>query len=194
VAMPFVQHEAWALLVFELTVAAFAVGELSQALKWRRAGSAVDLGGEITFRLVFFTAILVLPLSRSLAPDAVLQGPATFVVGVAIAWSGLLFRWWSILTLGVHFTVVVKTSTDQVVIDRGPYRMLRHPSYTGLLAAFLGCGLMWGNWVGTIASFLLLLAGLLRRLMREEDAMITAFGDMYLDYAKHRARLIPHLW
>ncbi|WP_238384870.1 methyltransferase family protein [Segeticoccus rhizosphaerae] len=71
-----------------------------------------------------------------------------------VGWLGLLLRWWSFATLGRYFTTVVKTSADQVVVSRGPYRALRHPSYTGLLAAFLGCGLMLGNWVGCGASFL----------------------------------------
>ncbi|HEY3408200.1 MAG TPA: isoprenylcysteine carboxylmethyltransferase family protein [Propionicimonas sp.] len=192
--MPFVQHEAWAMLVFELSVAAFAVGELLQAVKWRRAASAVDLRGEIVYRLVLFAAILVLPLGLRLAPVGVMQGPAIFVVGAIIGWSGLLLRWWSIRTLGVHFTFVIKTSTDQAVIDLGPYRFLRHPSYSGVLAAFLGCALMLGNWVGAIASILLLFGGLLYRLLREEQVMVAAFGDTYVDYAKRRARLIPFLW
>jgi protein-S-isoprenylcysteine O-methyltransferase Ste14 len=96
--------------------------------------------------------------------------------------------------LGHHFTTVVQTSPDQVVIQRGPYRMLRHPSYTGLLAAFVGCGLMLGNWMGTVACFLLVLLGLVYRLLREEHAMVDCCGDAYLDFAKDRARLVPHVW
>jgi protein-S-isoprenylcysteine O-methyltransferase Ste14 len=96
--------------------------------------------------------------------------------------------------LGKFFTTVVKTSADQEVVGRGPYRVLRHPSYTGLLAAFVGCGLMLGNWVGTAASFLVILAGLIYRLLREEQAMIDSLGDEYLDFAKDRARLVPFVW
>ena len=96
--------------------------------------------------------------------------------------------------MGRFFTTVVKTSADQKIIGRGPYRVLRHPSYTGLLAAFVGCGLMLGNWVGTAASFLVILAGLIYRLLREEQAMIDTLGDEYLDFAKDRARLVPFVW
>jgi protein-S-isoprenylcysteine O-methyltransferase Ste14 len=81
-----------------------------------------------------------------------------------------------------------------LVVSRGPYRVLRHPSYTGLLAALLGCGLMLGNWVGTAASSLLILLALIYRLLREEQAMIDALGDAYLDFAKDRARLVPFVW
>jgi protein-S-isoprenylcysteine O-methyltransferase Ste14 len=88
----------------------------------------------------------------------------------------------------------VKTTADQSVVERGPYRFLRHPSYSGLLAVFVGCGLMLGNWAGTLASLLLILVGLVYRLLREERAMIAAVGDAYLDFAKDRARLVPFVW
>ena len=155
-------------------VAAFAVGEFSQAMKWRRGVSRTDTLDEVVFRVIFLAGILMLPLAQALASDL-----------------RLLLRWWSFATLGKYFTTVVKTSADQVVVERGPSGVLRHPSYTGLLAAFVGAGLMFGNWVGTAASFLLILVGLIFRLLREERAMIGTRGDAYGDFAKDRARLVP---
>jgi len=187
------QQETWARLVFGISVAAFAVGEFSQVVK-RRSASRTDMRDEVVFRAIFFAGILMLPLAQALAPQAVLSGAGVFLLGTAIGWLGLLLRWWSFATLGTYFTTVVMTSPDQVVVERGPYRMLRHPSYTGLLAAFLGCGLMLGNWVGTAACFLLILVGLIYRLVREEHAMIDSLGDAYVDYAKDRARLVPFVW
>ena len=193
-AAPYMQQEAWARLVFYISVAAFAVGEFSQAVKWRRGASRTHLLDEVVFRVIFFAGILMLPLARTLAPDAVLTSAGVFVLGAIIGWLGLLLRWWSFATLGKYFTTVVKTSADQVVVERGPYRVLRHPSYTGLLAAFVGAGLMLGNWVGTAASFLLILVGLIFRLLREERAMIDTLGDAYVNFAKDRARLVPFVW
>jgi protein-S-isoprenylcysteine O-methyltransferase Ste14 len=194
VATPYMQQETWARLMFDISVAAFLVGEFSQAVKWRRGASGTDLRGEAAFRMVFFAGILMLPLAQTLAPGAVLEGAGVFVLGIVIGWLGLLLRWWSFGTLGKYFTTVVKTSADQVVVSRGPYRVLRHPSYTGVLAALLGCGLMLGNWVGTAASFLLILLSLIYRVFREEHAMIDTLGDAYLDFAKDRARLVPFVW
>jgi protein-S-isoprenylcysteine O-methyltransferase Ste14 len=188
------QQEPWARLVFSISIAAFAVGEVSQAVKWRRDATHTDLLNEVGFRVIFFASILMLPFGRALAPDAVFNGAEVFVVGAIIGWLGLLLRWWSFAALGEYFTTVVKISADQVVIERGPYRVLRHPSYTGLLAAFLGAGLMLGNWVGTAASFFLILVGLIIRLLREERAMIDTLGDAYVDFAKDRARLVPFVW
>jgi protein-S-isoprenylcysteine O-methyltransferase Ste14 len=194
VAAAYVQQEDWARLLVGATVAAFAVGELSQALTWRRGASRTDLVGEVVFRAVFFAAILVLPLARTLAPGAVLGGAGVFVLGAVVGWLGLLLRWWSFATLGTSFTTVLMTSPGQVVVDRGPYRALRHPSYTGLLVAFVGAGLMLGNWVGAVASFLMILAALVSRLLREERAMVDALGDAYVSFAKGRARLVPFVW
>jgi protein-S-isoprenylcysteine O-methyltransferase Ste14 len=194
VATPYLQQEAWARLVLAISVAAFAVGEVVQAFKVRRGASRTDLRGEVTFRVVFFAGILMLPLAQTLAPGAELESAGAFALGAVVGWAGLLLRWWSFATLGTYFTTVVKTSADQVVVSRGPYRLLRHPSYTGLLAALLGCGLMFGNWVGACACFLLVLLALIYRLRREERAMIDALGDAYLDFAKDRARLLPYIW
>lgn len=180
--------------MFGISVTLFAVGEFSQAMKWRRGGSRTDVRGEVAFRVIFFASILMLPLGQALAPGAVLAGVGAFVLGAVIGWLGLLLRWWSFVTLGRYFTTVVKTSADQAVVERGPYSVLRHPSYTGLLGALLGCGLMLGNVVGAVACFILLLVGLIYRLRREERAMIATLGDTYRDFARDRARLFPYVW
>ena len=98
------------------------------------------------------------------------------------------------MTLGSYFTTVVRTSGDQTVIDRGPYRVLRHPAYTGLLLVIAGCGLMLGNWVSLAGSLLLVLAGLVYRMRVEECALVDALGDAYREFARRRARLVPFVW
>jgi protein-S-isoprenylcysteine O-methyltransferase Ste14 len=108
--------------------------------------------------------------------------------------AGLVLRSWSIKTLGAYFTAAVKVSTDQPVITAGPYRMLRHPSYTGLLLAMTGVGLASANWVGVAGMALLTLAGLLWRIHAEERALLTTLGDPYRAYAAQHKRLVPLVW
>ncbi len=195
VLSPFAERADAARLVLNISVGAFVVGEISQALRVRRGSTRVDLRAELLFRVLFFSAIVLLPLCRSVVPGATISGGAwIFFLGAVIGWTGLLLRWWSFMTLGKYFTVVLKTSEDQPVIDRGPYRMLRHPSYTGLLLAFVGCGLMYGNWIGAAGSAVLVLAGLIHRIQVEERSLDAALGDRYREYASTRARLVPFLW
>ena len=195
VLTPYVQQADAARFVFSVTVGAFVVGEFSQVLRVRRGATRSDLAAEGLFRALFFGGILLIPIGRAVAPDAVIGGGVWFFcLGVVIGWLGLLLRWWSFITLGQYFTVVLKTSADQPVVDRGPYRVLRHPSYTGLLLAFVGCGLMVGNWVSAAGSVALVLTALVYRIRIEERALNASLGDRYRNFSASRARLIPFLW
>jgi protein-S-isoprenylcysteine O-methyltransferase Ste14 len=182
-------------IVFIVSVAAFAAVELVQAFRLRRGATRVDLRAEAVFRVLFFGGVLMLPLGRSVAPGAAIGGGVwPFALGVVLCWLGLLLRWWSFVTLGKYFTVVLGTSDDQPVVTRGPYRLLRHPSYTALLLIFAGIGLMVGNWVSAAGAVGLLLIAVLYRVRIEERSLNAALGDRYREYAATRARLIPHIW
>jgi protein-S-isoprenylcysteine O-methyltransferase Ste14 len=181
-------------IVLVVTLGAFALGEVQQSLRWRRGASRVDVRGELLFRVAFLAGILLLPAGRALLPVATVGGPWLFAPGVVVAWAGLLLRWWSFVTLGRYFTVVVQTTGDQPVVERGPYRVLRHPSYTGLLLAFAGCGLMLGNWAGAAAAVAVVTVAVVGRIRREERALLGALGARYRDFAARRARLIPRVW
>jgi protein-S-isoprenylcysteine O-methyltransferase Ste14 len=195
VATPFIQQSSAAVVVLSISVIAFSAGELWQAFRLRRGAAHAGALGEVLFRLLFFAAILLLPCGTSVAPGAVVPGGVIgFVVAAVVGWLGLLLRWWCFVALGRYFTVVVKTSSDQRVVERGPYRILRHPSYTGLLLALLGCGAMLGNWVGALGSFAVLLAAVVYRLRIEERALIASLGDAYRSFVQDRARLLPFIW
>jgi protein-S-isoprenylcysteine O-methyltransferase Ste14 len=181
-------------VVFYVSVAAFSAGELVQAFRLRRDATRVDVRAEALFRLMFFGGILMLPLGRAIAPGAVLGGAFPFVLGAVIGWAGALLRWWSFASLGKYFTVVIRTCEDQPVVDRGPYRVLRHPGYTGLLLIFAGLGLMVGNWLSVAGAVVLVLVALIRRIRIEERALTAALGDRYRAFAATRARLVPYIW
>ena len=178
-----------------VTVGALAVGEAVNAFRVRRGGTLVSLREEAVFRAMFVGGILLFPAGQALAPGAVIGGGVWhFILGAVLAWLGLLLRWWSFVTLGRYFTLVVMTSEDQPVVDRGPYRVLRHPSYTGLLLIFAGVGLMLGNWVSAVGAVALISVALIYRLRREERALSAALGDRYREFAASRARLVPYVW
>jgi protein-S-isoprenylcysteine O-methyltransferase Ste14 len=195
VPVPYEELSNPARVVLYGSVGAFAAAEVAQALRRRRDATRVDVRAEVALRLMLFAAVLTLPLGRAVVPGAVIGGGvAGFAVGTVLAWVGLLVRWWSFATLGRLFTVVVVTSADQPVVDRGPYRLLRHPSYSGLILAFAGVGVMLGNWASAAGATALLSVALIFRLRVEERALTAALGDRYRQFAATRARLIPYVW
>jgi protein-S-isoprenylcysteine O-methyltransferase Ste14 len=117
-----------------------------------------------------------------------------FVIGLVLMVAGLVIRQWAILTLGRFFTVDVRIHPDQTVVDRGPYRWVRHPSYSGLILFFVGVGLALGNWASLIVLALLPAAGLLVRIRAEERALSASLGDDYSRYAATHRRLFPGIW
>jgi protein-S-isoprenylcysteine O-methyltransferase Ste14 len=195
VATPFIQQSHGAVVALATSTVAFSAGELRQAFRLRRGVARAGVLGEVLFRLLFFGAILLLPIGTSLAPGAVVPGGAVvFVAGAVVGWLGLLLRWWCFVALGRYFTLVVRASSDQEVVERGPYRILRHPSYTGLLLALLGGGVMLGNWAGALASLAVLLIAVVYRIRIEERALIAGLGEAYREFANDRARLVPFIW
>jgi protein-S-isoprenylcysteine O-methyltransferase Ste14 len=195
VPVPYEALSEWRRTVTYITVGAVVAGELVQALRVRRGATRASLSAEVLLRAMLFGAVLLFPIGRAATPGAVIGGGVwLFALGAVIAWLGLLLRWWSFVSLGRYFTVVVKTSADQPVVERGPYRVLRHPSYTGLLLIFVGGGLMVGNWISAVGAVVLVLTALIYRLRIEERALTTAMGDRYRDFAASRARLIPYVW
>jgi protein-S-isoprenylcysteine O-methyltransferase Ste14 len=99
-----------------------------------------------------------------------------------------------VLTLGRFFKVTVSIQEGHRVVSSGPYRLLRHPSYTGLLAILLGLGLMLGTWLGLAALIVLPLVGTLIRIRVEEAVLLDALGDEYASYAAATKRLVPGVW
>ncbi|MDQ2791282.1 MAG: isoprenylcysteine carboxylmethyltransferase family protein [Actinomycetota bacterium] len=117
-----------------------------------------------------------------------------FGVGVALIVFGAGLRQWAITTLGRFFTLEVRIAEDQPVIDSGPYRLVRHPSYAGALLTFLGIGLALGNWLSPAVLALVPTLGFVRRITVEEQALSAQLGDSYRRYAATHRRLIPGLW
>ena len=108
--------------------------------------------------------------------------------------SGIALRWYSVTILGKSFTSDVAIHSDQVLVEAGPYRYIRHPSYTGALLSLLGFGLSLGNWAGVAASLSCLGFAYAYRIPIEESALASAFGDTYRHYLKRTWRLVPFLF
>ncbi len=127
-------------------------------------------------------------------PAAALPHRSFAVAGVVLFVAGLLLRWWAIITLGRFFTVDVTIEKDHELVERGPFRMVRHPSYTGVLLAFVGLGLSLGNWAALLVIFLPIVAAFIHRMNVEENALSDALGSQYTDYIQRTKRLVPFVY
>ena len=169
--------------------------EISGAFRSRTEATTRDRGSQIVLRACSIPGVVLLLLAPRILPAADIRPPlVAAVVGTVIFASGEALRVWARLTLGRYFTYTVQTSSDQPVIASGPYRVLRHPSYSGVLLMVTGAGVAWGNWLGLGALALLTFVGLSYRINVEEKALLEELGDRYRAFAEHRKRLIPFVW
>jgi len=113
-----------------------------------------------------------------------------FEAGIALALAGIALRWYAVLMLGRFFTTRIMTRPDQTVVQKRPYRLVRHPSYSGLLLTALGLLLCSTNWL-SLACFVIALPGFAYRIRVEEGALTAALGDSYREYMRHTKRLVP---
>lgn len=111
-------------------------------------------------------------------------------VGFALAVLGLLFTCWARVTLGRNWSAIVQLKQDHELIVRGPYRLVRHPIYTGLLLAVLGTALATGEWRALISLALITLAFWLK-LRLEERWLCEQFGEQYRRYMHRVKALVP---
>jgi protein-S-isoprenylcysteine O-methyltransferase Ste14 len=181
--------------LFDGTLAVWAATEVRQAFKRRTEATTRDRGSRLVIVLCAFGAFVLAGLARDNVTAAAFPSDAvTFGIGLAIVWAGVGLRWWSFRTLGRYFTLDVMTSADQPVITTGPYRIVRHPSYAGLLLVLAGIGSMYANWLSLGAMILLPLLGLMNRMRVEEAALSATLGEAYRSYATSHKRIIPFVW
>jgi protein-S-isoprenylcysteine O-methyltransferase Ste14 len=117
-----------------------------------------------------------------------------FDVGIAIWLIGSLFRFYSVRTPGRFFTYDVTISAGQHVVDRGPYRWLRHPSYLGSLIAEIGFGMALTNWLAILLPALCLGAAYAYRIRLEEKVLLHGLGSPDRDYMQCTWRPIPFVF
>lgn len=112
-------------------------------------------------------------------------------LGLILMFFGITLREYAIITLGKSFTVRVETNKNRKITKNGPYRYIRHPSYTGGLLTAIGIPLATGTWVGAILTFIIMMLVYNYRINVEEKALIESFGRKYLEYMKNTWKLFP---
>ena len=104
--------------------------------------------------------------------------------------AGLLFCFWARAALGRNWSGTVTLKEGHELIQRGPYRLVRHPIYTGLLAMFLATAIAYGR-LGGFVGVLIAFASFWIKLIGEEKLMLQQFPDQYAAYQERVKRIIP---
>ena len=180
---------------------AFIILWIAWALSWalaalwsRRVEARPSLAAELRYRVPMVIGI-VLMLVRAHGYEGALRlwhvGWIGAWVCVALVAAGIAFAWWARLYLGPLWSANITRKSEHRIVDTGPYALVRHPIYTGLLLSLLATTIAKGT-VTAIAGFLFLLLGLWLKARLEEGWLASELGeDTYGSYRRRVPMLIP---
>ena len=176
----------------------YFVSELLLSLTRRSRGKGFARQDQSTLRLIWIVIIASIIAGWYVARHwraATIPHAADFAwLGLALFVIGIVVRWWSIIVLGRFFTVDVRIAPDHQLVESGPYRWVRHPSYTGVLLAFIGFALTTQNWAALLVIIVPIFITFVRRMRVEERALINGLGERYVAYMKRTKRLLPFVY
>ncbi len=155
-----------------------------------------DRSSLVILLVLQWTGVALDFLLAGLLPSAAIawQRSGLFGLGVLCILLGVALRWYAIHTLGHYFTRDVAVSADQQVVQRGPYRRIRHPAYTGTFLTMLGVGLAMTNWASLGVLLLCVFLGHFYRVKVEEQALVQTIGQPYRDYMGRTRRFVPWIF
>ena len=138
------------------------------------------------YLLLLYGPRLPYPLNLRIVPHVT----PTALAAAALCLIGLAFAVWARVTLGRNWSGVVTLKEGHELIERGPYRFVRHPIYTGILTMFFATALALGHLAG-FAATLLMFASFWIKLRDEEKLMLQQFPGQYAAYRRRTRRIIP---
>jgi protein-S-isoprenylcysteine O-methyltransferase len=175
---------------------AYGLSEAGLGLLKRSRDDSVD-ADDSSLRTLWITIVLSVTAAIIVSyrvPQASFDGHGSVWPGFILFGGGLALRWYSIIYLGRFFTVNVAIHSGHEIIDTGPYRYIRHPSYAGALLAFFGLGLSLSSWLSLALLMLPIFWAFSRRITIEETALASALGSPYTNYMRRTKRLAPFIY
>jgi protein-S-isoprenylcysteine O-methyltransferase Ste14 len=143
----------------------------------------------VAFSLLMMRQARVGVLGRQVLPDTRVLESAGDVIQIA----GLAFCVWARLHIGRNWSGTVTLKEGHSLVTTGPYALVRHPIYSGLMLAFLGRAIEHGQ-VGGLLAFAIVVVEWKRKSLIEERLMLDQFGAEYAKYQSHVKGLVPYLW
>ena len=195
--MSLVYSSNCAAIGFVVTFVAFFVCEQIGGViipKVKRSGAKVkrrNMGSGVlvicSWVAIFSFPVIVAKVSMGLLPDWI------YYVGIFVMVAGIVFRQWAIAVLGRYFSGVIGVQTEQKVVESGPYRLIRHPSYSGVLVFLVGMGLALQSWVAIFVNVVIFAIAYGYRIIVEERVLVSELGNSYVEYMKRTKRVIPKI-
>ena len=188
-----------AALVFSVVLILWVLSEVmgEVVLPLRRGGRIVkrrrqDRG---SFLLIYGGVVVYFIIAFSFAGSGVATLPSSvFYLGICIMVLGIAIRQWAIAVLGRFFSRTLAVQEKQTIVETGPYRYVRHPSYTGALIFFVGFGLALQSWGAVLALVPIFALVYGYRMYVEERLLVAELGEAYVLYSHRTKRLIPYLF
>ncbi len=165
--------------------------------KQKKRLKIINVKDKGSLRLIVILIIVGYLLSFSIASTKIgriYYWDILFIVGLFIITIGLVIRIISIRQLGKYFSYSVAKVENQELIEKGLYKVVRHPAYLGQIIIFIGISIALSNWLSVIIMLTSILIGYLYRIKVEEKFMIELFGDRYYDYQKRTKKLLPKIY
>jgi protein-S-isoprenylcysteine O-methyltransferase len=188
--IPFIEHWAGPLWT------GFGILWVLAAVTTKRAVKVQSRGSRLFQAVVVFIGLMLIFnfdgwfvtgwLTVRLTPEST----AVVLSGVVLVVAGMLFSVWARFVLGRNWSGTVTIKQNHELIQRGPYQIVRHPIYTGILIALLGTALIYGI-TRCFVGIPLVALGFWLKLQIEEQFMLQQFGPQYADYRQQVRALIP---
>lgn len=180
----------FAYAIFGLFVVLESQLRQGEAAKTLEAGVA-DAGTTRLIGVGFGASLIGIPLvalsGRGRIAVSGAAGPVVMLLGLGL-------RVWSARVLGRFYTRTLQVAGDQVVVRDGPYLLVRHPGYLGVLLMWVGFGLSAANWLATALVGATMTYAYLRRIHSEETMLLADLGEPYREYMETTWRLLPGVY
>lgn len=158
-------------------------------------GKIRDRGSQLILWIVIVISVTACEWLRRIMPANMFGGAAWLkTASVVVLVAALAMRWTAVFTLGRSFSANVAIRESQKMMRSGLYRMVRHPSYLGLLMVFVAIAIHSRNWISFVVAVVPTTAALIYRIQVEEQALQEAFGEEYAQYSQVTKRLVPGVY
>jgi protein-S-isoprenylcysteine O-methyltransferase Ste14 len=197
VAGPLVFQQGVAATAFKVILGAWVAFEVIMTIRQRwlvKGRPPHDPSGYVLW--VALTGSVIAAVSIGRADPLPWPGGRVWpvVAGLTLICVGIGLRAWSIATLGRFFQYRIEVQPGHRVVSEGPYRYVRHPSYSGIVLVLIGIALATGDVLGVMVVAVLGSIGLTVRIRAEERQLTDALGGQYERFAAQRKRLVPRVW